>query len=99
MPVAVNVNVTESEVASLSASDLAANLKGIDVTMANSAEELEAAITTSRTGRSYWKYFMIAALILLTVESLFADRLHKGKTAKGRQTEPLAETFNGVKDV
>ena len=99
MPVAVNVNASESEVASLSAADLEANLKGIDITVANSSEELAAAITTSRTGRSYWKYFMIAALILLTVESLFAYRLHKGKTAKGRQTQPLAETFNGVKDV
>ncbi len=99
MPVAVNVNVSESEVASLSASDLEANLKGIDVTVAKSEAELAAAITTSRTGRSYWKYFMIAALILLTAESLFADRLHKGKLAKSRQPEPLAETFNGVKDV
>ena len=99
MPVAVNVNVGESEIASLSASDLEANLKGIGVTVANSGAELAAAITTSRTGRSYWKYFMIAALILLTAESLFADRLHKGKLAKGRQTEPLAETLNGVKDV
>lgn len=99
MPVAVNVDVSESEVASLSASDLEANLKGIDVTIANSETELAAAITTSRTGRSYWKYFMIAALILLIAESLFADRLHRGKLAKSRQTEPLTETFNGVEDV
>jgi hypothetical protein len=99
MPVAVNVDTRESDIASLSASDLQANLKGIDITVASSEAELAAAIATSRTGRSYWKYFMIAALILLIAESLFADRLHKGKLAKGRQSEPLAETLNGVKDV
>ena len=33
--------------------------------------ELAAEITTARTGRSSWRYFMIAALVLLVLFVLF----------------------------
>jgi hypothetical protein len=42
-----------------------------------SERELAAAIESTRTGRSAWRFFMIAALAFLIMESLFADRLLK----------------------
>ena len=87
LPVAVNVDPGESDVASLSASGLEANLEGIDITVANTEAELAAAIETSRTGRSSWRFFMIAGLVLLLVECLFADRMRKRKQVRSRRTE------------
>ncbi|MCP3998830.1 MAG: hypothetical protein GY722_27725, partial [bacterium] len=81
MPVAVNVDHRESDVTSLTASELITNLEGTDVMVANSGADLAAAIETTRTGRSFWRQFMIAGLVLLLVESLFADRLRKRKRA------------------
>lgn len=78
MPVAVNVDSRESDVACLTAPQLNTNLQGTGVTVATSESELAAAIDVSRTGRSSWRHFMIAGLILLLVESLFADRKQRG---------------------
>ena len=99
MPVAVNVDPRESDVVSLTASELNANLKGIDIAVANSDAELAAAIETSRTGRSSWRYFMIAGLILLLVESLFAEFLRSRKRARSKQPGPLPETLTGAQNV
>ena len=99
LPVAVNVDTRESDITSLTASELTENLKGTDITVTNSETELAAAIGTSRTGRSSWRQFMIAGLILLLVECLFADRIHQGKRTKSKQVAPLPENFNGVSDV
>ena len=82
MPVAVNVDPRESDITSLTPADLQANLTGLDITVATSPDELAAVIATTRTGRSSWRSFMIAALLLLLAESLLADRMgHKKRTA------------------
>lgn len=77
MPVAVNVDHGESDVTSLTAAELNANLSGTGVTVATSDAELAATIEVSRTGRSSWRQFMIAGLIFLLVESFLADRTRK----------------------
>jgi hypothetical protein len=88
IPIAVNIDPNESDVASLSASDLNKNLDGLNITLANSEADLASAIEASRTGRSSWRQFMIVGLVLLLIESLFADRLRgrKQKTSKSAET-------------
>ena len=75
VPVAVNVDPRESEVACLPEAELRANLEGLGLNVASSDNELAAAIDSTRTGRSAWRFFMIAALAFLILECLFADRL------------------------
>ena len=82
-PIAVSVDPSESEVASLSAAELNANLNGTGVTIVNSGLELAAAIKSNRTERSFWRNFMIAGLVLLLAESLFADWLRKESNQAG----------------
>ena len=92
MPVAVNVNTTESNVASLATADLNTNIEGLDITLAHSDAELAAAIESSRTGRSSWRQFMIAGIILLLLESLLADRIRGRKQKRSTQAaESLPE--------
>jgi len=99
-PVAVNVDHRESDVTSLTASELIANLKGTDVILTTPQSDLATAIETTRTGRSSWRQFMIAGLVLLLVESLFADRLRKRKRASSTQSAParMPEAFAGAQD-
>ena len=75
VPIAVNVDSEESEIACLPEAELRANLEGLGLKVAASDDELAAAIDGSRTGRSAWRFFMIVALAFLLFESLFADRL------------------------
>jgi hypothetical protein len=98
MPVAVNVDPRESDVTSLTASELNENLEGTNVTVATSEAELAAAIETTRTGRSSWRQFMIAGLVILLVESLLADRLRKGKRSRSKQPDPMPENLTGAQD-
>ncbi|MBU63295.1 MAG: hypothetical protein CMI26_12430 [Opitutae bacterium] len=98
IPVAVNVDTSESEVASLTPTQLNANLNGTGVTVTNSEAELTAAIENNRTERSFWRNFMIAGLIFLLVESLFAERLGKSKRASDKQADPLPETPTSAQD-
>jgi hypothetical protein len=98
MPVAVNIDPGESDVASLTDSELNANLKGVGITVAKSEAELAAAIESSRTGRSSWRQFMIAGLVFLLVESLLADRLRKRKQSRSKQPDPLPENLTGAQD-
>lgn len=82
LPVAVNVDTRESDVACLTESELRANLDGLGLNVAASAEELASMIDSTRTGRSSWRFFMITALAFLILESLFADRLLKRGRSK-----------------
>jgi Aerotolerance regulator N-terminal/CARDB len=75
LPIAVNVDSRESDVACLPESEFRADLEGLGLMVAASDDELAAAIDLTRTGRSAWRFFMIAALAFLILESLFADRL------------------------
>lgn len=90
MPIAVNVDTRESDVKSVSGSDLRASLDGTGIEVV-SADNLAAAIEAARTGRSSWRAFMIAGLVLLLIEGFYADGLlrHAIRTsdAKGPQGE------------
>jgi len=79
--IAVNVDARESEVACLSKAILSESLEGLGLNISTSEDELSAAIDSTRTGRSAWRFFMLAALAFLLLECLFADRLlSRGKT-------------------
>jgi hypothetical protein len=75
IPIAVNVDTAESAVGCLPSAQLATELEGTGINVAANEAELIAAIDTVRTGRSSWRFFMILALALLLIESLFADRM------------------------
>ena len=92
IPIAVNVDPVESDVTSLSALQLNQNLEGFNIAVADSGEQLASVIESSRTGRSAWRHFLIAGLLLLLIESLFADRLRKKKEARNTQAEAIPET-------
>jgi hypothetical protein len=98
MPVAVNVDTAESDVASLAPADLIANLGDVGITLAHSDAELSAAIGTSRTGRSAWRNFMLVGLALLLAESLFAERLRQGKLGRNKQAVTMPESLGGAQD-
>jgi hypothetical protein len=91
MPVAVNVDPRESDVISLTAEELAKNVEGLDLTIAASETDLAAAIQDARTGRSSWRQFMIAALLLLLAESLLADWLRKRKASRSKKPAAMPE--------
>jgi hypothetical protein len=99
MPIAVNVDPRESDVTSLSASDLNENLEGADITVVASESELVAAIDASRTGRSSWRYLLITGFILLLLESLFAEFLRKQKRSRSKQANPIPDNLTGLQDV
>ena len=98
IPIAVNLNTSESEIASLTPTQLNENLDATGVTVTNSEAELTAAIQGNRTERSFWRNFMIAGLVFLLLESLFAERLGKGKRASANATGPLPEAQNQTQD-
>lgn len=75
LPIAVNVDPRESQVASLDETELRTNIEALGLQVAASGDELAAAIESTRTGRSAWRIFMIAALVLLLLECLLADRM------------------------
>jgi hypothetical protein len=88
MPIAVNVDPRESDVACLPDADLRASLGEVRAAVASSAADLGAAIDASRTGKSAWRLFMIAALAFLVIESLFADLLLRRQ--RSRDAHPAA---------
>ncbi len=90
MPVAVNVDPSESDIACLSEAELRADLEGLGFSIATNAAELTSAIDAARTGRSAWRFFMIAALAFLVVECLFADRLLRRSPANESQAAGAA---------
>ncbi len=94
MPVAVNVETKESNVKCLPASELESSFAGTDVMIARSGAELQDAIDQTRTGLSFWHSFMIAGMMLLIIESLFADRLLKKPSPANKPASSLAHTEN-----
>jgi hypothetical protein len=81
MPIAVNVDTRESDVACLTPAQLRAALDDSGIEVAGSDTELASAIELSRTGRSSWRFFMFAALAILLIECLLADRLMSRRSA------------------
>ena len=89
MPIAVNVNTGESDVAGLTADDLADQFRETDVMVARSEAELLDAIQQSRTGVSFWRSLMIAGLVIFVLESLLAHRTtHRAPHLKSKNTSP-----------
>lgn len=82
MPIAVNVDTKESDVASMDHAELIQSLADTGVEVVLNEGELTAGINTARTGRSSWRFFMLAALCLLIGESFFADRIHGRKQSR-----------------
>ena len=65
MPVAVNVDTRESDVACLGESNLRTSLEGTGITVAATETDLLAAIETTRTGRSSWKRNLPTVTVIL----------------------------------
>ena len=84
MPIAVNVDAVESNVACLSQAELEQRLSGTGVTISASPSELAADINQARTARSAWRYFMMAGLSLLMMEALYADFMMRRKQTSPR---------------
>ena len=80
MPIAVNVDDRESDVACLPESELTTAFEDTDITIAATESELRSAIEATRTGRSPWRFFMFAGLAALLIECLFADRLIRSRS-------------------
>ncbi len=89
MPIAVNVNTHESDVACVTATALRESLDGTGITVSATAADLSADINTARTGRSSWRFFMLAGLAFLVIESLFADRiLGRNRLRRDQRSRP-----------
>ena len=92
MPVAVNVDTTESSVKCLSAAEAVSSFEGTGIMVASSDTDLLSVIEQTRTGRSFWPFFMIAGLMFLVIEGLFADRLLKSQSPANAPAPTLAHT-------
>jgi hypothetical protein len=80
MPIAVNLDTSESDVACLSTAAAEASFEGTDFVVAASADQLHAAITEARTGRAFWRHLLMAGFVLLIVESLVALAVRRKKS-------------------
>jgi hypothetical protein len=90
LPIAVNVDSRESLVRCLDDAEFRETLEPLGLQVVTGAEELGAAIEASRTGRSAWRLFMIAALVFLLLECLLADRmLSRGRGSAAEAANPL----------
>ncbi len=86
LPIAVNVDPSESNIACLAESELRQNLEALGLNVIASDTELAAAIESSRTGRSAWRFFMISALVFLLLECLLADRMMTRASSKSKKS-------------
>ncbi|MDG2221906.1 MAG: BatA domain-containing protein [Rubripirellula sp.] len=96
MPVAVNVDSQESNVASLTNAELETKLAATNIIIASSATELASAIKTTRTGRSSWRYFMLAGLMLLLIETLWSSRLSQQRQTRSQADRPITNAVTGA---
>jgi len=92
MPVAVNVDTRESNVKCLSAPETVGSFEGTGIMVSHSDTDLLSVIEQTRTGRSFWLFFMIAGLMFLIIEGLFADRLLKSPSPANAPAPTLAHT-------
>ena len=87
MPIAVNVDTRESDVACLPEKELRTVLDDTGISIATTETELLSAIEAERTGQSSWRFFMLLGLTFLIAESLFADRLLSKQLSRSQSTE------------
>jgi len=79
LPIAVNVNTAESDVATLSAAEAAGSFADSEITVAQTDDDLLAAVGQARAGRTFWMLFLSAGLGLLVIESLLAKRMRASR--------------------
>ena len=79
LPVAVNVDTAESDVACLSPAEAAGSFTDSGITIAQTDDDLLAAVGQARAGRSFWMLFLSAGLGLLVIESLLAKRMRASR--------------------
>jgi hypothetical protein len=92
LPIAVNVDPRESDIACLPATEIRANLENLGLGVVMSDSELASTIDEKRTGRSAWRFLMIAALVFLLLECLLADfMLNRGRNKARNNSEPLPQ--------
>lgn len=91
VPIAVNVDTQESNIACIDTAELIDSLADTGVEVFVNGGELVSGINNARTGRSLWRFFMIGALCLLLAESLFADRLHGRKQSRAAASPQINE--------
>jgi len=80
MPIAVNVDPRESAVDPLPPEVAARILGDTGVRLANSEEDLIAAIGEVRTARAYWPLLMMAGLVFVVIEGVFAGFLTRKRS-------------------
>jgi hypothetical protein len=85
MPVAVNVDTAESDVACLSAAETERSFAETGITVAQSDADLLDAVDQARPGRSFWILFLLAGLGMLVIESLLANFMHKRPGGRGAE--------------
>ena len=79
LPIAVNVDTAESDVACLSTAETAGRFADSGITVAQTDDDLLAAVGQARAGRSFWMLFLSAGLGLLVIESLLAKRMRASR--------------------
>lgn len=89
MPIAVNVDTTESDVSCLSADELAEKFRDTGIMIARSDDELLGSIQQARAGLSFWHTLLIAGLVILVLESLLAHHAsHRAPDLSDKSTSP-----------
>lgn len=92
LPIAVNADPRESDIACLPGDELRANLENLGIGVVTGEGELASTIDENRTGRSAWRFFMITALVFVLFECLLADRmLRRGRGSADPQSDPLPQ--------
>lgn len=90
LPIAVNVDISESDVSCLSAAETARTFDGSGIIVAESEEDLLDAVEESRAGRSFWFHLLLVGLGLLVLESLLAKWMFERSAADKKETTPSA---------
>ena len=88
LPVAVNVDTSESDVSCISAAETARTFDGTEVMVAESEADLLDAVEGSRSGRSFWFLILLVGLGLLVLESLVAKWTSKRPAVVKEQAVP-----------
>ena len=103
MPIAVNVDTGESNVACLTADDLAKQFQDTNIMVARTEGELLDSIQQARPGRSLWRSLIIAGLAIFVIESLLAHftthRMpHLASKNKSPKDKPAPATAHTAKN-
>ena len=89
MPIAVNVDTSESDVSCLLANDLTKQFSDTNIMIARSEGELLDAIQQARSGLSFWRTLLLAGLIIFVIESLLAHfTTHRAPHLSAKKKSP-----------